>query len=248
MSGIFHSLVVSESSGVAGLLIATDTANVNLRAMLVAEGWDEVSVVTATLTIASTAKIYSNSTGVPALTTGAPFPAGSSISIINNGYILGRGGNGGNGGPQPAGTTGGAGNAGGIAFTAEYAVSVTNNGIIGGGGGGGGGAYNIITGSPSGGGGIGGSLGGSPGSGSLNNSTSYQGETGTLLLAGRGYAIDNSNGHYASGNGGFYGDAGQAGSTIGPYSGGPGGVAGAAVSGNSLITWIATGTRYGAIT
>jgi hypothetical protein len=53
------------------------------------------------------------------------------------------------------------------------------------------------------------------------------------------------------GSGGGWGSAGSAGgarassgASAGPYSGGG---AGAAVSGNSNITWIATGTRLGAI-
>jgi len=61
----------------------------------------------------------------------------------------------------------------------------------------------------------------------------------------------------AGGNGGGWGSTGSAGSSWGspngytllnvqgPYSGGSGG---AAVSGNSNITWVATGTRYGSIT
>ena len=59
------------------------------------------------------------------------FSATDSISIINNGYIVGAGGNGGYNG-------GGAG--GGVALVVQSSISVTNNGTIGGGGGGGGGA------------------------------------------------------------------------------------------------------------
>lgn len=90
--------------------------------------------------------IGSSSTATASMTVSG-FPAGSSILLINNGLILGRGGDG------AAPPSGGAGNnvpvygfngaAGGNAINLGNSLTITNNNIIGGGGGGGaaGGAY-----------------------------------------------------------------------------------------------------------
>ena len=246
MAGILHAIIAPIGAG-SGLVFAIDTPNINVHNLLIAQGWDGVSVVHPTLTILATAKIYSTSTAVPAFDTGS-LPVGSTVTVLNNGYILGRGGNGGNGASPPAGTSGNPGGAGGPAFKAQVPLTLTNNGIIGGGGGGGGGAYNVITGAPGGGGGIGGSSGGAGIPGSLNGTTAIAGEAGTLLAAGRGGVIINQNGTYGSGGGGFYGTAGAAGYNLGGYIAGAGGAAGVATIGNANITWITSGTIYGALT
>ena len=118
--------------------ISSDTTNYNIKSAAIAAGWDQTKPLIATVTINAGVYVYSTSTGSYAFDTGSSFFAGSTLALINNGIILGRGGDGGTGGLSfnVAGTAGGT---GGPAFIARYAINVTNNGTIGGGGGGGGG-------------------------------------------------------------------------------------------------------------
>ena len=125
------------SSFVFNQTISSDTTNYNLKSAAIAAGWTQTVPLVATITINSSIYVYSTSTGSYAFDTGSSFYSGSTLALINNGTILGRGGDGGNGGLDA--TPGTAGGAGGPAFIARYAISVTNNGTIGGGGGGGGG-------------------------------------------------------------------------------------------------------------
>lgn len=126
------------SAGVnLSLTIASNTTNYNMRTAFVNAGWDGTTPLTGTVTINSGVTVYSTSTGVYALQTGTSYPAGSTIALVNNGTILGKGGNGGRGGNYAAG--GSSGTAAGPAFYAGAGVTVTNNGRIAGGGGGGGG-------------------------------------------------------------------------------------------------------------
>lgn len=123
--------------------ISSNTTNYNLKSAAIAAGWDQVKVLAATITINSGVYVYSTSTGSYAFDTGSTFPTGSTLALINNGTIIGRGGDGGNGGngsaAVPTQNIAAPGSSGGPAFIARYAISVTNNGTIGGGGGGGGG-------------------------------------------------------------------------------------------------------------
>lgn len=195
--------------------------------------------------------------------------AGDTISIVNNGFIIGMGGAGGRGNGDLVGT---AGSSGGRALVAGRAVSVTNNGTIAGGGGGGGGGgsgFEYYGGGEetiivrlAGGGGGGGRTGltNSPGgisSGGVEWAAGASGQVGTLSSSGSGGAGGSAPfyGAYGGtgGSGGTYGTSGSSGSSANimtPSGGGPkaGGAGGAAVVGNSNITWIATGTRLGAIT
>jgi hypothetical protein len=121
--------------------VTTNTANYNLHNAVVTAGWNGTSVCTVTCTINASVWVYANSNGVYGFATGT-FPAGSSVTIINNGLIVGCGGAGGAGGvaSSGAGGAGTAGSAGGPALNATVNISITNNGwILGGGGGGGGG-------------------------------------------------------------------------------------------------------------
>jgi hypothetical protein len=134
-----------------------------------------------TLTVNSGVTVGSTSTGTYALDTGTGWASGDTITIVNNGTVVGKGGNGGNGatarynsisynGTQEAAST--AGGAGGHAFRAQFAATITNNGTFAGGGGGGGGAGGAISynsksgdGQLKGGGGGGGGAGTNAGSG-----------------------------------------------------------------------------------
>ena len=112
--------------------ISSNTTNYNLKSAAITAGWDQAQALSATVTINNGIYVYSTSTGTYAFDTGSTFPAGTTLTLINNGIIQGCGGTGGAG-------NGNAGVAGGPAFIARHAITVTNNGTIGGGGGGGGG-------------------------------------------------------------------------------------------------------------
>lgn len=224
----------------------TAGANVDLRTQALTAGWNGSSKVVATL---PSGTIYSNSTGTPALTITGSFPNG--VQFVNNGIVIGRGGNGGGGGPCPGGSAqpGGAGGGGGIALSVSVATSITNNGTIagGGGGGGGGGCYKsgrAISEGGGGGGGIGLSSGGPGG----NTGFTYRGSDGsggTLVSNGGGGGGGNGNNvGNSGGSGGSYGSNGSNGVSS-SAGGGGGGAAGSCTSGNVNITWLVTGTRYG---
>lgn len=135
--------------------IAGNVANFNLRNQAVSAGWNQVAPLDATLTVNSGVVVYGSTPSNPAITVGS-LPAGSSVSIVNNGYVYGAGGNGGNGNGN-AGANGGD----AISFGGAYAVSInnTNGYVYGGGGGGGGGAVRTNTNVLAGGGGGGGGQG-----------------------------------------------------------------------------------------
>jgi hypothetical protein len=217
--------------------ISTNQTNANLRTLAVNAGWNQTAQVVAT--IGSGVNLTSTASGTPALTINGSFPNG--VTLTNNGVIAGRGGTGGIGMYTAGGMTAGA--AGTVALSVSSAVSITNNGTIGGGGGGGGGGMgnfvnncggNYYGGGGGGGGGAGNGAGGSQNGGSGGVTTAGSGGPGLTDIFATGYA---------GGNGGTLGVSGSA----GPTGGAAGGGAGAAVSGNANITWVATGTRLGAI-
>jgi len=243
--------------------ISSNQTNANLRTLAVNAGWNQTSKVVAT--ISGGVYISSNSTGTPALTVNGSFPGG--VELVNNGFIVGMGGAGGTGSGSQGG--GSAGSSGGLSLSVSVAASINNAGTIAGGGGGGGCGEGAGANGPygteyAGGGGGGGgrssaaanSSGGAAGgrSGGFNNASA--GGSGTVSSAGGGGTGSFDSSNRWGGNGGSGGGWGTAGSNGGsrvygssnslggPYSGGS---AGGAVSGNSNITWLATGTRLGGI-
>jgi hypothetical protein len=130
--------------------ISTSQKELNLATWASANGWP--GTFPAVITINSGVYIWSDNTAVAALTTGV-FPRG--LTIINNGYIMGKGGDGGlgNSGPPSAGFDGG--NAISLGCNATINMAGTTSYIGGGGGGGSGG-----NGWGGGGGGAGGGKGG----------------------------------------------------------------------------------------
>jgi hypothetical protein len=245
--------------------IASNQTNANLRTLAINAGWNQSAKVIATIN--GGIYISSNGVGTPALTVNGSFPNGAELR--NNGFILGRGGNGGSGGSGSNYNAGNPGSAGGLALSVSVSLALNNAGTIGGGGGGAGGGGSLYTGDGSdgwaGGGGGGGqsniaanSAGGA--AGAVNNSQSSRypqaGVAGTVSGAGGGGVggVAPNAGFYA-GNGGAGGGWGSAGAAGGSSSnnypvnaGGSGGAGGAAISGNGNITYLATGTRLGAIT
>jgi hypothetical protein len=228
--------------------LSANTLKYNLRAAAVSAGWNQTQPLYATITVASGVLVYSDDTATPAFDTGASFVTNSTLELINNGVIAGKGGTGGNGGSDNGGGSSWAtaGSAGGPGLMAQYAFKVTNNGTIGGGGGGGGGGSHAYW-AGAGGGGGGAGFGAIGYGGSGVNGSGSNGVTGTATMGGNGGAAYSS-----AGPGGKGGDLGQAGArgtqgSSGDKTPGSGGAAGAAVVGNANITWTATGTRLGAI-
>ena len=134
------------------------------------------------MTINSGVVVSSANTGSPAFDTGT-LPSGSTIKIVNNGYIVGKGGDGGRGGgvwsggccwnqsvdPARSGTAGG--NA--LELRLPVTIDNTSGNIWGGGGGGGGGAGAMIWSMVRTGGAGGGGAGGGLGSTDVNGMTCY---------------------------------------------------------------------------
>lgn len=241
--------------------IAANQTNANLRSLAVAAGWNQSSLVIATIN--SGVYISSSSTGTPALTINGSFPGG--VQLVNNGVIVGMGGNGGAG----AGISGnftlsaGSGSGGGGALSVSVGVTITNNNTIAGGGGGGGGSTpkqiwnkpftDNYAGSGGGGGRSSNAANSSGGAGGSKNAfaSSYDGTaggTGTVNGAGAGGTGRLGMGA-PGGSGGGWGSSGGAGTYGGTGNGavGSGGGGGYAVSGNGNISWAATGTRLGGI-
>lgn len=206
--------------------IASYTQNYNIYTEAQAAGWDAVTPLVATVTVNAAVCVGSSSTGTYAFDTGSGFPTGSVLALVVNGSVEGKGG-----APDSAG---------GPALRAQYAISITNNATIGGGGGGGGrgASGDTWSGDPptqffcSGGSGGSGAGNGAGATGGSNGSDPQCGVGG----AGGGLGAAGSAGTAATGGWTTHGDQGV------------GGAAGVAVTGNSYITWVATGTRLGAIT
>jgi hypothetical protein len=240
---------LTSGAGASGnnLTISSDAQNVNLYVL----AGSPATAGTYTITINPGWTVSSGSTANAAITTGT-WPAGSIVKLINNGTIVGRGGDGGAGsnGEDPYGP-GNPGGAGGPAISLTYDLTIdnTNGNIFGGGGGGGGGGtgwtYYI--------GYSGGAFyhyGGSGGGGgrgkqdSVGGGGGYAGTGGTFLAAGSGGATYAAGG--AGGTGGDWAAAGSAGAsgTSGngyPYygPGGAGGAAGKAINLNGRsVTWL----------
>jgi hypothetical protein len=239
--------------------ISANTNDYNLRSAAVAAGWNTADILNATITINAGVIVGSSSTATPAFTTGTPFPAGTTLALINNGVIYGRGGNGGAGGGSGGGGGAGVANSTGGARGSGNS-SPANAGQPGGnttaGSGGAQGSAAPTSpagnaGSPGGAGGlalqvqaaltltnngtIGGGGGGGGGGGiSFNN---FPPQPGSFITI-----------NHAGGTGGGLGAVGAAGTTGNGSAAGSGGAAGDAITGNSNITYLATGTRLGSIT
>jgi hypothetical protein len=245
--------------------ISSNQADYNLYNQMIAAGWDGQRPVIVNLTISGGVVIYASTTSGYAFTVSG-IPANSSITITNNGYIVGKGGAGfGKGVPNQSDyyLTAPATANGGPAFYTNYAVSIDNtNGVVGGGGGAGGvggatsadcsctgcGGVELNGMSPSG----GGAGYGDAGQGYTNwrNNTGYRlgivtASAGGLTSGGAGYNTGGAGGSLGQ-DGSYGGGSGRCGYTA-QSGNGPGGTGGACTQGNSNITWLATGQRYGAL-
>jgi len=122
--------------------LTVNTADYNLKAKALEAGWDGIRPIIASVTVNSGVILYASTTSSYAFRVGSDipytFPANSSLRLVNNGYIIGKGGAGGAGGAGAGSSS--------LTFTSSSEQSLTvpagvtsiNFQIIGGGGGGGG--------------------------------------------------------------------------------------------------------------
>lgn len=240
------------------LSIAANTQNYDVYTQASANPGYVAGTSDITVTVDSGVAVGSTSTGTYALSIPNSFNPGDTVTIVNNGTIIGAGGNGGNGGnkyyyPQhPYGIQPGSpGSSGGNAVYVNFPTIITNNGTIaGGGGGGGGGASTSLPTGNYGGGGGGGGAGYSGGTGGAMNPpfspvpytyNGTPGSSGTLTAGGAG----GSRGGGAGGGQGANGSNGSPG--VPSSSGGSGGTRGYYLVGNPLVTYPATGTLLGQV-
>lgn len=224
------------------LNIAADTQNYDVYTQASANPSYSAGTSDITVTISPGVAVGSSSTGSYALLVPSSFNPADSVTIVNNGTIIGRGGNGGRGSGGPA-APGGAGGTGGNAVYVNFPTTITNNGTLagaggGGGGGGSGGAY----GSGGGGGGGAGYTAGSGGAGGPYAPAT--GSPGTLTSGGSGGP---GLGGGAGGAGGGQGANGSSGPGSYYRPPGGGGTRGYYLVGNPLVTFPATGTRLGQV-
>lgn len=226
------------------LSISADVANYDLFTAAGSPG----TAVDVVLTINSGATVYSASPASPALNVGT-FPAGSKVTIVVAGYIMGASGGGGTGAATVG--VGAAGAAGGDAIATGTDLFVDNSlgYILGGGGGGGGGcgAGSSGIGAASGGGGGGGqgrTGGGGGAGGTAGGADGSAGAAGSQSAPGDGGA-GGSNPFYGNfgsqgGRGGYWGADGDGGAYMPGIGESAGGAAGRAVRLNGkAITWVA---------
>jgi len=226
-----------------------------------------------TITVNSGVYVWSDSTSIPALIIAGGLVAGDTITLVNNGFIMGKGGDGSQTVNSPAAFPGGP------AMSILTSLRITNNSFIGGGGGGG-----SFGGGGGAGGGRGGQVfnsgapGGGGGPGSVGGNGSGSGGGGGRIMpgvgggpaagggagGGGGFAgggtpasggsagnpggnIGNPGGTSAGGGGGGWGAAGGRGGYF-AFTNPAGGAGGRAINlnGNS-ITWLTNGTVYGAV-
>jgi hypothetical protein len=145
--------------------ITTPTSNYDLRTKLTTAGWNGTDDVEASITVNPAVVVYSTSTPQAAFKVSPALPTQSTVTLTNQGTIVGKGGSGGNGGslsapgttPVPGGGVpagppagpgiGAPGENGGTAISTSSPLVINNTGgvIAGGGGGGGGGAGRGVT-------------------------------------------------------------------------------------------------------
>jgi hypothetical protein len=228
--------------------IAIDRNDVNLYDLFIEDQGSAPTGATEVTFVVEAGVIVGQDVNAQAMTTGT-WPTGAVIQLENNGRIQGRGGDGATFDGVDSVTSG---TDGGLAFKAEAPITVTNASEIWGGGGGGMGEVN----SP----GFGQEM--NPGGGGAGTVVGAGGERATKLMSGdwTGTGEFSADGTSSTGGaatgvgeeaaGGDGGDPGDDGSDGPDGVGGDDmdfGLAGAAVNGDSLITWITLGDRRGAI-
>jgi hypothetical protein len=251
--------------------IDADTFNFNFRQAFLETYTEANDGDTVICEVRDGVVIGSTSTSLPAFDTGSGWPSGISLKLVNAGIIAGKGGRGGDASSTRISASSARGGDGGLGFKARVSLTLDNTGIIGGGGGGSGGAAayrdQVLALSGSAVSGSGGAGFGESGSVSSVKS-SRSGVNGTLLSGGSGRSVSHSECGSAIGistcaitsastnSGGGLGQSGGGNSSASQSSTGAsgggggtsvslGGLAGNAIEGESLITWINEGDIRG---
>lgn len=226
------------AGGTFEFTLSSNSIDPNISDLALAAGWNGLSALVVNITAPLINRL---------ILSGLSFPNGIRLNISASTLIGGMAG-------------------GGDAFTTNVPVTINNLGTIAGGGGnGGGGGYATATGSGGTINGYGGSGGNGQGfisqsltivantAGSPGTSASWAPSGGGSFGGGTGpYSVTGGNGGGggqwgmggASGGNASVGGSPSASSTYPPYGGGN---PGAAVRGNTHVTWIATGTRLGIV-
>lgn len=220
----------------ANIVVSANTANVNLKTAAMAVGWDGISDVDVTCTVQAGVVIGSTSASTPSFTTDTGWPNNTTLtlSIASGASIIGAGGAGGAGGAVPTET---------YTWSDSQSAWLLSNHVAGG------------PGSP---GIVGGTALSISKAISINNlGTIASGGNGSAGTASSGliadlspYAFTKVNGesHTFTGSGGTNGAQGSGAGSSGIYNPGGGAQGGStAITGNALITWVANGTKLGAI-
>lgn len=224
MSGIMMGTLVAQ--GVFSYTLSANSVRPNLRTLAIAAGWNQSARVRVNITAALINEIALGSLS---------FPGGLEI-VISAGTFIGSDGT-------------------GAALSTSIPVTVTNNGTLAGAGGTGGrgeefyyndGTVQYVSGGAGGAGqkfAVGTTTVVAAQAGANGEAVNFDGfHTATGGKGGAGGTWGNA------GNSGAYGVDDSAGIVLGSFPPQAGGGPGSAVSGNSLITWLATGTRLGPIT
>ena len=186
--------------------ISTHQSQMNLASWALANGWD--GATPAQITVNSGVYIYSDNNTIPAMTMGS-FPGG--LTLIVNGYIMGKGGDGGAVYTSDTAVVTYAPTAGGPALSLSGPITIDATvGYIAGGGGGGGASG--VTNQPAASGGGGGAGGGA--GGSITGRDQCPG--------GGGGGIGSAGGNGAGGGNSYIAGAGGGGGRILPGAGGSG--------------------------
>jgi len=168
--------------------ISTNTQNYNLLNDMIANGYTNGSAFVVNVTVNNGVYVWSDDTALAGFDTGTIAGTGT-VSIINNGFIIGKGGN--------SNASGNAGSPGGPAMSLRLNCIITNNSYICGGGGGGGSSGS------GGGGGAGGGRGGTGVNGlggGAGGTVGLAGSDGTT--SGDGAVGGGGGGRIVPGNGG----------------------------------------------
>lgn len=111
------------------ILISIDEQNLDLRARYEANIGTPTGSTSAVFKIESGVVVGSSSISTPGIDTGL-WPAGATVTLINEGFIVGKGGDGAGVAGSPVATSGG------DAINLQHDMTLTNLGVVGGGGGG----------------------------------------------------------------------------------------------------------------
>ncbi|ABD72077.1 conserved hypothetical protein (plasmid) [Rhodoferax ferrireducens T118] len=233
------------------LVISANVYAYNIKNEALATGWNGTTPAICTVTINSGVVVGSVSYLTHSFDTGPGWPLGSTISIVNGGYIAGKGGDGGTGGDSAMNTGLSGGSPGGPAMNLQWPVTITNAaGYIysgGGGGGGGMGSPDIGSGGHGGAGGCGGA-GFGYGAGGWYG---YDDWLGGLTRRGgqvAGGGLLNGGGGAGLGVTGNWNGGGGGGASGGPADSWPGGHGLAITTNGHAITWASGNTRvYGGV-